>query len=383
MIKIINILKEIIKNLLFLFAYFISLIISIFHKKKIKFFIYNKGEIGAGWNLDNYLRQFEPLKNHDLVCVTIGTHIANSYFEKLKNNLFEEKNITTIKNKYINFILNYLFRFHNKFVFQSKVQGIIEFKNYRNTKKLNWIKCDKSILKAELKNNLGMDKDSWFVCFFSRDSLYDIQNRSSLAEIASIRNSDINTYSKSMKFIADQGGYAIRIGSTQRRKINFEYDRVIDYSFSDIKNPKNDFLLSFFANFIIGSSSGIVDISSLNDVPVGLVNCPFYRFQQARKRVSFIPKIIMNSKNEVLKRSTYLEKMGEYDDQKDINSIFTRYNWRHLDNDENDILEITKYFYKNIISNSNNTQDEIKFEFDHEGLKIFKPFVDKYPELMN
>ena len=226
-----------------------------------------------------------------------------------------------------------------------------------------------------------MNEDSWFVCFFSRDSLYDDINRPGLSNLAKIRNSDIDTFVPAMKFIAESGGYAIRIGNQQKKKLNIKHDKIIDYSFSDNKNPKTDFLLSYYAKFIIGCGSGIVEVSSMNDVPVGLVNYPFYRLFDASKILHFIPKIILDSDNKTISIKEYINYVGNKDDQKYISKVFRERQWHHQDNSSDDILLMTKLFYSKFILKNKVIELPDFNEFDDNGLKILKNFVKKYPEL--
>ena len=98
----------------------------------------------------------------------------------------------------------------------------------------------------------------------------------------------------------------------------------------------------FFCKFCIGSSSGITDLTNLNNVPIGLVNEYEYIRSQGISRGTFIPKLLIDKNNKVVSKKDYNKNIGY---PKSINKLYDKINlsqYKYLDNTEEEILMITK-----------------------------------------
>ena len=372
-------LKKTVKFLLFLNAYFICLLFQLFEGKKIFFFNYNISEIGSIYMLDGFFRELSKnSKKINLFSVKQGNFTVNRFAHDLVLKKFQEYGIKTIKSALLNKLLLYLFIYENKFI--KHVPRLINYENFKKLDPVDWLGEKKEDYQLELYNELDIEKGSWFVCFFSRDSLFDQKHRSELSSAFQIRNSNINNFIPAMQFIAERGGYAIRIGNMQHSKLLINNSKIIDYSFSNKKSAKLDFLLSFFPKFIIGCGSGIIDLSTINNVPAGIVNCAEYEYYQHRLYGSFIPKIIKRKKiNSILKYHDYFPLIKNHSNIQQLNYLFNKYDLYHEENSSEHILELTKSLYKKYIEKKERVSGlENDLDFHEKGMKIFKPFYDKY-----
>ena len=372
-------LKKSVKFLLFLNAYFICLLIQLLEGKKIFFFNYNVSEIGSIYMLDGFFRELSKnSKKINLFSVLQGNFIVNRFAHKLVLKKFQEYGIKTIESTVLNKLLVYLFIYENKFI--KYVPRLINYKYFKTLDTVDWLDKKKEDYRLELYNELDIKKGSWFVCFFSRDSLFDQKHRGKLSSEFQIRNSDIDNFIPAMQFITERGGYAIRIGNTQHKKLLIKNSKIIDYSFSNKKSEKIDFLLSFFPKFIIGCGSGIIDLSAINNVPAGIVNCAEYEYYQHRLHGSFIPKIIRRkNSNSILKYNDYFPLIKNHNTIQQLNYLFNKYDLFHEENSSKHILELTKSFYNKYIEKKKRVSGlENDIDFHEKGLKIFRPFYNKY-----
>jgi putative glycosyltransferase (TIGR04372 family) len=91
-------------------------------------------------------------------------------------------------------------------------------------------------------------------------------------KIQSYRNADIENYLPAIKHITSKGGWVIRIGGPESKKIP-TMNNVIDYAHSELKTDRLDIILCARAKFVLGSTSGICLVSTIFGVPVAIANC--------------------------------------------------------------------------------------------------------------
>ncbi|MFQ5771573.1 MAG: TIGR04372 family glycosyltransferase, partial [bacterium] len=96
----------------------------------------------------------------------------------------------------------------------------------------------------KLLRKMGIDDNSWFVCFHSRDSVYFSNQWNELYSSAKdwsyhdYRNADIRNYLEAAKYIASLGGFAVRIGYGVGEELpDINNPRIIDYA----SNYRTDF----------------------------------------------------------------------------------------------------------------------------------------------
>ena len=118
-------------------------------------------------------------------------------------------------------------------------------------------------------NNLlemGLSSDDWFVCIHVRESGF--RNDSARREY---RNAHIENYVKACERIIEKGGWVIRMGDNSMTPLP-KMEQVIDYPFTKYKSDLMDVYLIKKCTFYIGCQSGILDIASLFQKPILIVN---------------------------------------------------------------------------------------------------------------
>tara|TARA_Y100000590_G_scaffold463246_1_gene629549 strand:- start:567 stop:1829 length:1263 start_codon:yes stop_codon:yes gene_type:complete len=88
----------------------------------------------------------------------------------------------------------------------------------------------------------------------------------------SYRNSNINTYIESIKYLIKKGYFVIRAGRKPSKKINFKSKNFLDYSKLDTQEDIIDLYLMKKCKYFIGTQSGILDLAQLFYKPVLTTN---------------------------------------------------------------------------------------------------------------
>lgn len=137
----------------------------------------------------------------------------------------------------------------------------------------------------KLLKQMGIDEKSWFVCFHCRDSAFNCNYP------GDFRNSDIKNMLKAAEYITACGGYAIRMGQKISEKLpDTGNPQIIDYA-TNFRTDFGDIYLSAKCKFFVGSTSGLVVIPALFNVPI--VGTNFIPFASTwRTGDLFLPKKI-------------------------------------------------------------------------------------------
>lgn len=362
---------------------------------------YRIGEINAqslgGWSykLDGFLRRVEKNDAENQVNYIFVMHskrIANKYFYELM-----KRHVNVIENPFVRLMLLPLARVHNSF--QAKGLTNCTEKIGQSLEAVPWFN-DHDIARGEhLLKELGLDsKDAWYVCFFARDNAYN-ESTSVGAELDyyktyhACRNADIDNYITAIKFILENGGYVIRMGSVVKKRISYFHPRLIDYPFSGYRSDFADVYLACHCKFFIGNGSGILDLSGISDVPIGMVDLPQYYAGITRKNMLYIPKLMKFSYNgEYVSVKKYFDLFEPSSlTSLDIIEIMKKNDIIFEDNSENDILMITKAFYQRFVTKSVTDEEWAAWQegadccrpFFHKGCcYIWGPFIDKHRYLM-
>lgn len=248
--------------------------------------------------------------------------------------------------------------------------------------RVTWFEESDHVRGKELLSQLGMvGSDAWYVCFNARDNAfgrahYSAREFKAIESFHSCRNSDIDTHIKAMKFILDQGGYVIRIGSIVEKPVSFTHPRLIDYPYSQFKSDFADVYLPCHCKFIIGDASGVVDLSWIVDMPFGRVNEPIYALKWVRPNIMFTPKII---KNEASGKCLTIDEFYKLYDSGRIDRFYTemrRQGMVYIDNSEDDILQITEAMYRTYILG-----EKVSYVAT-PNCDIWPPFLAYHPELL-
>lgn len=124
-----------------------------------------------------------------------------------------------------------------------------------------------SLTEWQTLHALGLPPGSWFVCVQSRDGYYSLHDE----HLHSYRNCSINNYLPAMAAIVERGGWCIRVGEPTPEPLP-SMPGVIDYANSDKKSPLLDIFLCANCFFFLGSTSGLLAVSTVFGVGSVLAN---------------------------------------------------------------------------------------------------------------
>lgn len=145
----------------------------------------------------------------------------------------------------------------------------------------------------DMLKKMGIGPDAWFVCFMARDGSYlneQKEFRGSNWDYHNYRNSDINSFLKAAEYIAQEGGFVVRMGSIVQNDLPKErHSRIIDYS-SEYRSDFMDIYLMSHCKFFFADSCGIVNACTIFGVPVAYTNVAIYEFGGFLKEDLFILK---------------------------------------------------------------------------------------------
>jgi len=149
---------------------------------------------------------------------------------------------------------------------------------------------------GKLLNKMGIDDNSWFICFHSRDSVYlsdqwgKDYNSSKNWDYHDFRDCDVENYLEAAKYIASLGGFAVRVGYDVAKKLpDLDNPRIIDYA-SYYRTDFGDIYLPAKCKFFLGNTAGLYLIATIFHVPVAWANVASFDHAPIRKGDLFIPK---------------------------------------------------------------------------------------------
>jgi len=212
-----------------------------------------------------------------------------------------------------------------------------------------------------------------YVCIFARDSNYLKTNfHHDDYSHHDYRDCDIKTYNKAIEYLIQKGFTVVRMGSSALKPSSFKHENFLDYSFSEIKNDFMDIFLISECTFMLGNTSGLVDVCNAFSVPrVGVNHMPIDHAPYATSKDIFIPKkLLFNGK--YLGLYEYLNMM-EYSNLNhwDANS-YRQLNITIEDNSENEILSIVKEYLGDYSYNKGDKQNQETYQKIHLHSKQFK-----------
>lgn len=166
----------------------------------------------------------------------------------------------------------------------SKTDRILDFKSNEYIKGSEQLK--------QIGIHINNDK---IVCIFARDDAYLKSISSNINwDHHNFRDMDVNNYIKSIKYLIDKGYKVIRVGSIAKTPLNYSHDNFFDYSFSDIKSDFMDLFLIYISHFVVGNSSGMVDMATLFNKPLLIVNGVPFSYAPLGKKDMYISKKIID-----------------------------------------------------------------------------------------
>lgn len=137
---------------------------------------------------------------------------------------------------------------------------------------------------------MGIRKNDWYVCIHARDASYLNEHNGRNA----YRNCDIETFMQAAGYIVAEGGYVIRMGAKVEKPLPRDRDRkIIDYAL-EYRSDFMDIYLLAHCKFFIGSANGMINVPTIFNVPVVIVNEAPFEFGAFREGDLFIPKLYFN-----------------------------------------------------------------------------------------
>ncbi len=226
---------------------------------------------------------------------------------------------------------------------------------------------------------LGLDpKKDWYVTIFARDDAYlESLSPGNNWSHHNFRNCDIHTYHAAIRWITEQGGWVIRLGSETNQELGFNHPKVIDYPVEHRAQLDGDFMdiyLAMNAKFMIGQFSGITDVGMANDVPTLVVNTapviPPYNVNNL-----YIPKRMqrLDTQESIPFSELYSELDGIQED-KEARLFWCNSNelaeagFVYVDNTEEEILEATKEMFSRVSGKFQPSEEEKELQENYHSL---------------
>ena len=199
----------------------------------------------------------------------------------------------------------------------------------------------------EFLASVGIGPDDWFVCAHVRDPAYMLKRQGFgvTSYGNSYRDSAVEDYYDAMRWIAERGGFVLRMGAIVEKPLPDLGPRVIDYA----TKHRSDFLdiyLSAKCRLFLGSNSGLAAVPMIFDVPVACTNFFPFMVVPPGKAARYTPQLLRRKSGGAIVSLAELRAMGLLQEDparlKELSDVRT-YDSRGLDlvpNDRQDVLEL-------------------------------------------
>lgn len=215
------------------------------------------------------------------------------------------------------------------------------------------------------KRDLGIPDNAWFVCVHVRDGGY---YGSSEGLQKQARNSDILNYCKAFKTITQSGGWVVRIGDSNMKKIP-DLDHVVDYAHSKEKSDLLDVYLIQECAFYIGTPSGPLTVANLFRRPILLTNMyeHFIDYPMRSGDLGIMKKFFSKSKERNLSLTEQLTIQDKSDQL-----IYKSDDILLVENDENEIDDLVSEFINSSNTKLTNLQKDWEKARVNSGFKYYE-----------
>jgi len=209
--------------------------------------------------------------------------------------------------------------------------------------------------------SLGLPEGAWFVCLHVRESA----SKDGGTQTENFRSSNIETYIPAIKAVTDAGGWVVRIGDPGMSKLP-AMPNTIDYAHCDVKSDWMDIFLCAQCRFMIGTSSGMFNISLVFGVPVVMTNLlPVYALYNLTSRDLFIPRLCWSRDN--ARYLNYKESISPPVGMATSQDLFDDMNIRIVENSAEEITELVEEML---------TRCDGAFKYSDEDQDLQKQFSD-------
>lgn len=179
---------------------------------------------------------------------------------------------------------------------------------YNSDFKLRFLEEEDFKGKSFLKK-IGHSNQKKIVCLIVRDKDY-LNNLEPNKDWSyhDHRNSNINNYIKSVKWLCDNDFFVIRMGKVTNTKLNFKHNNYFDYSYSKDKSDLLDIWLFANCYLCISTGTGIDFISLINKKPIFYSNyIPIHYFISFSNCYTLPKKLFWQKSNQELTLTEYLQ----------------------------------------------------------------------------
>jgi putative glycosyltransferase (TIGR04372 family) len=287
------------------------------------------------------------LKFVPIICNS-GKFMANSFlFDEYQKN---RSNFLVIKNNFLATIFFYQRRYKNITYDTSSYQQTYGFRKMHTIfKKESFIYKLSSIhykLAVDLLIKYKINIKRPFVVIHARDSTYKRYDGESY------RNTNINSFKKSVNWLLSKNFQIIRIGNRGMNRCSYA-KKIIDLTTYNMNQKDKEILDLFFIQecyFFIGSASGPYTLASMFNKPMLLVNmCPLGNVFPCAKRGIVLPKLYMNK---ISKKFIMFKDILNFNfSHLRLDREFETLNIKLIDNTSEEILAATTEIYKKVLSN--------------------------------
>ena len=314
---------------LYIPAFIILLIIYLLKNKyKIRFFSLSP-RLGFDLPYLDFYFSFEYKKKDNIdIFFYYFVNSNNCLKYKLKKKLLFINKYLGEAIKILNNQLSKIFRYNNELLFPKSIYGNRDIYDSLDNRDANFELSEKELIKGKkILFDMGLNKDSKFICLNVRDSSFLKKKIFGLdLDYHSYRNSDIDDYLLCCEELTRLGYYVIRMGVVTEKKLVSQNSKIIDYSNSKFRSDFMDFYLGSNCEFCISTGSGFDSIPFvfrkpilyINIVPLGLLNTSSKRFLFLPKN-HYCNKLNKNlSLKEIFKRNIYAALQNDDFINKDI-----------------------------------------------------------------
>lgn len=373
-----------VKNRLFIYlsyivGFIIILVLTFLRPfKKILFVRIEVRNFGLFFDLySSYIVNDEVKKLKDPKTVHIlyydSDNVCNSYLDSLY-----QKRFKIYKHNYILFCID---RFISQFKlkkFSLEITGMLymQKKFYVKEKHFNKlglhydhkIKFSKEDLKKAEKflRLFGMGINDKWICIHNRDRLYKNRFEPFPVEnsVHSYRNFKIKTMMKAANYFESMGYNVFRMGFEHEHEIDFSSKKIIDYAFSKKRDPFIDIFLLSSCELYFGSNSGICSPAISFKRPLVHINFPPTNLNISSYYLtlpSIIKKIKCSKTGKLISiKEMYESKIMGVSHYEHLKSL----GFNHIDNSENEILQIAKEALENISNNDYTMENDLTSEYN-------------------
>lgn len=205
-----------------------------------------------------------------------------------------------------------------------------------------------------------------FICLSVRDSAY-LERTFPEADFTyhEYRDSDIETYKKTIHYLLDKNYYVFRMGKIVKEPLKIEHPNFLDYASSKHRCDFLDVWLMANCYFCISTATGLDEIARVFRKPINYVNAvPIGHFPSSYPGCIWTPKTIISKDNMkklslneiILNGSIDFPESGSYKSNLDSKNL------KLIDNTEDEILESTIEMHEKL-------NDEWNFTKEHEEIQ--------------